>query len=159
MLIRVGYDIAFRFLQPTAMIVLLYVHPSCASTIQTPERFEVEPSVAISEFVDSFGNRCGRLFVPSGCVVLHSDVTVEDSGQPDPQDGNTPQHNVEDFSAWFEAYLEGTWYTFDPRNNAPRIGRVLMARGRDAADAALTTTLGVNQLESFKVWTDEVCER
>lgn len=62
-----------------------------------------------------------------------------------------------DFSAWFEAYLGGIWYAFNPRNNVPRIGRVLMARGRDAADAALTTTFGVNQLESFKVGTDDVC--
>jgi transglutaminase-like putative cysteine protease len=62
------------------------------------------------------------------------------------------------FSAWFEAYLDGTWYTFDPRNNVPRIGRVLMARGRDAADAAPTTTFGVNQLDSFKVWTEEISE-
>jgi transglutaminase-like putative cysteine protease len=61
-----------------------------------------------------------------------------------------------DFSAWFEVYLGGQWYTFDARNNVPRIGRVLMARGRDAADVALTTTFGVNQLESFKVWTDDV---
>jgi transglutaminase-like putative cysteine protease len=61
-----------------------------------------------------------------------------------------------DFSAWFEAYLGGQWYAFDARNNIPRIGRVLMARGRDAADVALTTTFGVNALQSFKVWTDEV---
>jgi transglutaminase-like putative cysteine protease len=61
-----------------------------------------------------------------------------------------------DFSAWFEAYLGGQWYAFDARNNVPRIGRVLMARGRDAADVALTTTFGVNQLQSFKVWTEEV---
>jgi transglutaminase-like putative cysteine protease len=61
-----------------------------------------------------------------------------------------------DFSAWFEAYVGGQWYTFDARNNVPRIGRVLMARGRDAADVALTTTFGVNTLQSFKVWTDEV---
>ena len=61
-----------------------------------------------------------------------------------------------DFSAWFEAYLGGQWYAFDARNNTPRIGRVLMARGRDAADVAMTTTFGVNQLQSFKVWTDEV---
>ena len=60
MLIRAGYEIAFRFPQPTAMVVLLYVHPSRASTIQKPERFEVEPHVPISEFVDSFGNRWGR---------------------------------------------------------------------------------------------------
>jgi transglutaminase-like putative cysteine protease len=61
-----------------------------------------------------------------------------------------------DFSAWFEAYLGGTRYAFDPRNNVPRIGRVLMARCCDAADAALTTTFGVNQLESFKVWTKRI---
>jgi transglutaminase-like putative cysteine protease len=63
-----------------------------------------------------------------------------------------------DFSAWFEAYLGGQWYAFDARNNIPRIGRVLMARGRDGADVAMTTTFGVNQLQSFKVWTDEVQE-
>lgn len=70
--------------------------------------------------------------------------------------GVPPVHCPKDFSAWFEAYLGGQWYAFDARNNVPRIGRVLMARGRDAADVALTTTFGVNQLESFKVWTDEV---
>ena len=57
---------------------------------------------------------------------------------------------------WFEAYLGGRWYTFDPRNNVPRIGRVLMARGRDAIDVAISTTFGPNTLLSFKVWTDEV---
>ena len=61
-----------------------------------------------------------------------------------------------DFSAWFEVYLGGQWYAFDARNNVPRIGRILMARGRDAADVALTTTFGANQLQSFRVWTDEV---
>lgn len=61
-----------------------------------------------------------------------------------------------DFSAWFEVYLGGTWYTFDARNNRPRIGRVLMARGRDAADVALTTTFGRNQLQTFHVWADPV---
>jgi transglutaminase-like putative cysteine protease len=63
-----------------------------------------------------------------------------------------------DFAAWFEAYLEGAWHTFDARNNVPRIGRVLMARGRDAADVAIATTFGPNILESFKVWTDEIAE-
>ncbi len=96
MIIRVGFDIAFRFPQPTAVAVLLYVHPSLACTLRTPERFEVEPRVPISEFVDSFGNRCGRLFVPSGRVALRNDATVEDSGQPDPQAWKAPQHNVQD---------------------------------------------------------------
>jgi transglutaminase-like putative cysteine protease len=61
-----------------------------------------------------------------------------------------------DFAGWFEAYLGGAWHTFDPRNNTPRIGRVLIARGRDAADVAISTTFGPNTLQSFKVVTDEV---
>ena len=61
-----------------------------------------------------------------------------------------------DFAAWFEAYLDGHWYTFDARNNTPRIGRVLIARGRDAADVAISNAFGVNTLVSFKVWTDEL---
>jgi transglutaminase-like putative cysteine protease len=60
-----------------------------------------------------------------------------------------------DFSAWFEAYLDGQWYVFDARHNRPRRGRILMARGRDAADAALTTTFGPVTLSRFEVYTDE----
>ena len=70
--------------------------------------------------------------------------------------GVPPPYGPMDFAAWFEAYLGGRWYTFDARNNAPRIGRVLMARGRDAIDVAIATTFGPNTLVSFKVWTDEV---
>ena len=61
-----------------------------------------------------------------------------------------------DFSGWFEAYVGGTWYTFDARHNVPRIGRVLIARGRDAADVAISMTFGPTTLASFKVWTDEI---
>lgn len=61
-----------------------------------------------------------------------------------------------DFSAWFEVLLEGGWHVFDSRHNRPRIGRVLMARGRDAADVALTTSFGQADLKHFEVWTDEV---
>jgi transglutaminase-like putative cysteine protease len=61
-----------------------------------------------------------------------------------------------DFAGWFDAYLDGQWYAFDARNNTPRIGRVLIARGRDAADVAISTTFGPNLLRGFKVWTDEV---
>ena len=61
-----------------------------------------------------------------------------------------------DFSAWFEVYLSGTWYTMDARHNVPRIARVLMARGRDAADVALLTSFGTNRLERFNVWCDKV---
>jgi transglutaminase-like putative cysteine protease len=61
-----------------------------------------------------------------------------------------------DFSAWFEAFLEDRWWTFDARHNRPRIGRVLMAIGRDAADVAITTSFGSAQLSQFTVVTDEV---
>ena len=270
MLIRVGYDMALHFPQSTAMVLMLSLHPSRASTIRQPERLEVQPDVAVAEFIDTFGNRCSRVFVPAGRVMLHNEAIVEDTGQPDPQVWDAPQHNVQDmaddvlrfllasrycevdselkdlawtlsgrmvsgwlrvqaicafvhqhlrfdymaaratrtaletfrervgvcrdfvhlaitlcrcmniparyctgylgdigvplapysmdFSAWFEAFVGGQWYAFDPRHNVPRIGRVLIARGRDAADTALTTTFGVHQLASFTVWTDEVSE-
>lgn len=252
------------------MVLMLSLHPSRASTIRQPERFVVTPAVAITEFIDAFGNRCSRAFVPAGRVMLHNEAIVEDTGQADPQIWDAPQCQVQDmaddalqfllasrycevdsllndlawslsgrmvsgwlrvqaicafvhqhmrfdylaaranrtaleafrervgvcrdfvhlaitlcrcmniparyctgylgdigvpsapspmdFSAWFEAFVGGQWYVFDPRHNVPRIGRVLMARGRDAADTALTTTFGVNQLASFTVWTEEVPE-
>ena len=70
--------------------------------------------------------------------------------------GVPPPHAPMDFAAWFEAYLGGRWYTFDPRNNQPRVGRVLIARGRDAADVAISTTFGPNTLKSFSVRTEEL---
>lgn len=70
--------------------------------------------------------------------------------------GIPPPHAPGDFAGWFEAYLGGRWYTFDPRNNTPRIGRVLIAQGRDAADVPITQTFGPSTLVSFKVGTDEL---
>jgi len=64
-------------------------------------------------------------------------------------------HGTPDFAAWFEVYLGNRWYTFDSRNNKPCIGRILIARGRDAADVAFSLSFGPNILSSFKVWTDE----
>lgn len=61
-----------------------------------------------------------------------------------------------DFAAWMEVYLGGRWHVFDPRNNSPRIGRILIAQGRDAADVPLIQTFGPNLLSGFKVWTDEI---
>jgi transglutaminase-like putative cysteine protease len=270
MLIRVGCEIVFRSPDPAAMVLMLYLHPSRAPTIRKAERLEVGPPVALTEYIDSYGNRCGRILAPAGRLRLRNDAIVDDCGLPDLQVLSASQQNVQDlphevllfllpsrycevdselkdvcwtlfgrfqpgwprvqaicnfvyqhirfdymqarvtrtaleayrervgvcrdythlaitfcralniparyctgylgdigvpaapypmdFSAWFEAYIGGQWYSFDARNNLPRIGRVLMARGRDAADVALTTTFGVNQLESFKVWTDEVFE-
>ena len=69
--------------------------------------------------------------------------------------GVPPDPAPMDFSAWFEAYIGGHWFTFDARHNVPRIGRVLIARGRDAADVAISTTFGANVLTSFNVVTRE----
>jgi transglutaminase-like putative cysteine protease len=270
MLIQVGYEIAFSCPEPMAMVLMLYLHPSRGLTIRTRERLVVEPRLAISEYIDSYGNRCGRLAAPAGRVVFRNEAVVEDCGLPDMQVWDARQQEVRDlpdsvllyllasrycevdselkqiawslfgqtrpgwprvqaicsfvhrhirfdynqaranrtaleiyreragvcrdymhlaitfcrclniparyctgylgdigvpaapypmdFSAWFEVFLGGQWYAFDARNLIPRIGRVLMARGRDAADVAMTTTFGTNQLQSFKVWTDEVPE-
>ncbi len=70
--------------------------------------------------------------------------------------GMPPPYSEGDFSAWFEAYLGGAWHTFDARHNIPRIGRVLVARGRDATDCAISTSFGKATLAGFAVVTDEI---
>ena len=72
--------------------------------------------------------------------------------------GEPPPYPPMDFAAWIEVFLGGQWWTFDPRNNSPRIGRILIARGRDAADVPLTHTFGPNVLTGFSVVTDEIKE-
>lgn len=268
MLLSVGCEIAFTIPGPTAMVLMLHLHPSIGASSRRSERLQVLPAAPVSEYVDLYGNRCARVFVPAGCVVFRHDALVENDGQPDPQVLNVYQHLVQelpddtllyllasrycevdselkelawtifgrgpagwplvqaicdyvhrhvrfdyqlaranrtalevfrervgvcrdfmhlaitfcrclniparyctgylgdigvppsaspmDFSAWFEVYLGGRWFVFDARNNTPRIGRILVARGRDAADVALTTTFGRNQLQSFTVRTEEV---
>ncbi|HEY1601031.1 MAG TPA: transglutaminase family protein [Pirellulales bacterium] len=267
MLIRAGFEVAFDFLEPTAVLMMMYVHPSRASSLRGAEQLVVQPPVAVSEYADVYGNRCGRAVVRAGRVTFRNDALIEDSGLPDAQALDAFQHQVQDlpsevllfllasrycevdgelreiawslfghlpagwplvqavcdfvhrhirfdymqaranrtalevyheragvcrdymhlaitfcrclnvparyctgylgdigvpqsaapmdFSAWFEVYLGGNWHALDARNNTPRIGRILMARGRDAADVALTTTFGVNLLKSFQVWTYE----
>ncbi len=73
---------------------------------------------------------------------------VSDIGLPLP-------HVPGDFAAWMEVFLGGRWHTFDPRNNSPRIGRILIAYGRDAADMPLTRAFGPNTLVDFLVTTEE----
>ena len=67
-----------------------------------------------------------------------------------------PPYPEMDFCAWFEAYVGDRWWTFDPRNNTRRIGRVVIGRGRDAADVAMVTTYGAPILQRMRVWADEV---
>jgi transglutaminase-like putative cysteine protease len=269
MLIRAGYDIVFEYPTSTPVLAMLYIHPSRQPSIHGGEAPVVDPPAGIKHFIDSFGNRCGRLVVPAGEIRFRNDVVVEDSGAPDRRKTSSQQHEIHalpdevlrfllpsrycevdrmldvawqlfgegptgwdrvqtvcdfvnqhirfdylaarstrtayeafqervgvcrdfthlaitlcrclniparyctgylgdigvppskdpmDFSAWFDAYVGGEWHTFDARNNAPRIGRILMARGRDAADVALLTSFGVSRLVQFKVWTDEIGE-
>jgi len=73
--------------------------------------------------------------------------------------GLPPPYAPMDFAAWIEVYLGGRWHTFDPRNNAPRLGRVLIAQGRDAADVPLTHIFGPGELSDFRVWTEEASDR
>jgi len=267
MRLRAGYELQYAFPQPTPVILMLNVHFTRVSDLETPDHVILRPSVPLYGYRDGFGNWCSRLLAPTGAIQISADFVVRDSGQPDPivpearqvpvealpeealvfllasrfcdsdrfldlawslfgatepgwarvqaicdfvhghitfgyeharatrtaseayqerlgvcrdyahlavafcravniparyctgylgDVGTPPPHPPGDFAAWFEAYLGGQWHTFDPRNNSPRIGRILMARGRDAADVAITTTFGPNSLEGFRVWTDEI---
>ena len=70
--------------------------------------------------------------------------------------GVPPDPAPMDYNAWFEAFLDGRWFTFDARHNTPRIGRIMVARGRDATDIPLVTSFGSHILKTFQIWTDEV---
>jgi len=266
MLIRLGYEITYRFIEPTPMLVTLNLHDSRRADVVIGQELRTSPQVPLRQYHDGFGNVCTRLVSPAGPLTLFTDAVVADSGWTDAvvvdaqqvpvyqlpdetlvyllgsrycetdklvakawdlfggtatgwarvqaicdyvhanvtfgyafanatkgawqalEEGrgvcrdfahsaitlcrcmNIPARYCTgylgdigvpasdapmDFSAWFEAYLDGKWYTFDARHNFPRIGRVLIARGRDAADAAISNTFGTNTLESFVVWASE----
>ena len=248
---------------------MLYPHPSLAASLELQGSLQVDPPTPVTEYVDLYGNRCGRMLARAGRVTLSDEIVVVTSGLPDAQAPEAAQHPVQDlpdeavlhllpsrycevdseikdlagslfnnlqpgwprvaaicayvhghlqfdymkarpnrtaleawregtgvcrdfthlaitlcrcmnlparyctgylgdigvpaappmdFSAWLEVYLGGAWHVFDARNNVPRIGRVLMARGRDAADVALTTTFGLSRLDEFTVWADQISQ-
>lgn len=88
---------------------------------------------------------CRCLNIPARYVFGHlGDIDVPVSADP------------MDFAAWMQVWLSGRWWTFDPRNNAPRVGRIVIGHGRDAADAALFSSFGPHKLTQFQVWTDQV---
>ncbi len=267
MQLRTGFELIYRFPQPTPIILVVNIHESRAGDLVVPDHLVTEPAIPIGTYRDAFGNRCNRVLAPAGRLRLMTDCVIRDGGQPDervfgagqdsvedlPEDtlvfllgsrycetdllcdtawqlfggflpgysrvqaicdyvhrhisfnyqnaratrsaadvfggrtgvcrdyahlaitfcrclniparyctgylsdlGTAPPYGVGDFAAWFEVWIGGRWHTFDPRNNVPRVGRILMARGRDAADVAIATTFGPNTLESFLVWTDEM---
>jgi transglutaminase-like putative cysteine protease len=268
-IIRAGYDIAFRCPQETPIVLMLSVHPSRQGDLLTDHDIRLSSGLVSRDYVDMFGNVCTRLVAPPGLLEVHNEFLVRDSGRPDEVAPNARQfaidelpdesllylmgsrycdtqkltdlawtqfggivrgwqrvqaicdyvhHHLEfgyhharcdrtaseghaerrgvcrdfahlavtlcrcmniparyctgylgdigvprdpapmDFSAWFEAFLGGRWFTFDARHNHPRIGRILIARGRDAADVAISTAFGATQLAHFSVTTEEVAD-
>jgi transglutaminase-like putative cysteine protease len=265
MLIRLAYDIQFDIPAAVAMVALLNVHPSRFHDLEEPDELQTDPRLEITNYRDSFGNRCARFVAPPGRLRIFSSTLIQDSGLPDETNwsagetavGDLPHETLSfllnsrycevdrfstialelfghiapgwgrvqavcdwvnsklafsyhharptktaldaftervgvcrdfqhlaitfcralgiparyatgylgdigvppggpmDFSAWFEVFLGGRWWTFDARHNKQRIGRVLMATGRDAADVAITTSFGQADLRSFFVVTEE----
>ncbi len=271
MLIRIGYDIELAVATPMALIYLLRVHPSRRDDLVAPESVQVSGSLVPEEYIDSFGNHCGRVNVPVGMatVRISNDALIRDSGELDEVDPEARQHDPTelplstlqfllpsrycevdsellgfawnefgnslpgwprvraicdfvhqhltfnyktarstrtaldafreregvcrdfthlavtlcrcmniparyttgylgdigvppagpmDFSAWFEVFLGDRWYTSDARHNRRRIGRIVMARGRDAGDVPITMCFGPNSLLRFDVVTEEVVD-
>jgi transglutaminase-like putative cysteine protease len=116
-----------------------------ARATRTAEQAFAEQRGVCRDFAHLAITLCRCLNIPARyCTGYLGDIGVP----PDP----APM----DFSAWFEVFIGGRWFTFDARHNVPRIGRVLVARGRDAADVAISTTFGSNALKSFHVITHEV---
>ncbi|RZJ10445.1 MAG: transglutaminase family protein [Haliea sp.] len=270
MYIKIGFDIELAISSPMALIYLLHVHPSRRADLLQSETVYVDPYLPVDEYLDNFGNYCGRVNALAGVnqVRLYSESIIQDSGLPDEVNWSAFQHHPTelppetlqyllpsrycevdsdllqfawnqfghtnlgwarvqaicdyvhhhirfdynaaratrtavdgwregvgvcrdythlavtlcrcmniparyctgylgdigippvpypmDFSAWFEVFLGGRWYTFDARHNTPRIGRVVMARGRDAGDVPITMCFGWNALQKFQVTTYEV---
>ena len=271
MLIKIGFDIELAVATPMALIYLLRVHPSREGDLLAAEKLQVSGGLVPEEYIDVFGNRCGRVNVPLGMgnVRLTNEAVIRDPGvldvenrearQRDPtelppdtlqfllpsrycevdsellpfawnQFGHTapgwarvkaittfvnqhirfdyktarptrtaldayreregvcrdfthlaitlcrcmniparyttgylgdigvPDSGPMDFSAWFEVFLGDRWYSADARHNRRRIGRIVMARGRDAGDVPITMCFGPSTLLRFDVSTDEIIE-
>jgi transglutaminase-like putative cysteine protease len=122
-------------------------------------RYEVGASTAVTTAHDVWRSRTGvcRDFTQLGitlCRALNVPARYVAGYLPDIDVG--PVDIPMDFASWMEVWLDGRWWTFDPRNNERRIGRVVIARGRDALDAAMVTTWGPAELRVMTVWADEV---
>jgi transglutaminase-like putative cysteine protease len=123
---------------------LTFGYPFARATRTAFEAFQERQGVC-RDFAHLAIALCRCLNIPARyCTGYLGDIGVPPVGAP------------MDFSGWFEAFLDGQWYPFDARHNVPRIGRVLIARGRDAADVAFSMTFGACALQSFRVWTDEI---
>jgi transglutaminase-like putative cysteine protease len=121
--------------------------------------FQIGGSNPVTSALDVWENRTGvcRDFAHLGLTLCRSlNIPARYVFGYLPDVGVPPPYEPMDFCAWFEAYLEDRWWTFDPRNNVPRIGRVVIGRGRDALDVAMVTTYGAPMLQAMTVWADEI---
>ncbi len=130
-----------------------------ASWIHENIDYSAETSTAQTTALDTFESMAGvcRDFTQLGvtfCRALNIPARYVAGYLPDV--GVEPPDLPMDFCSWLEVWLDGRWWTMDPRNNEPRIGRVVIARGRDALDAAMVTTWGDAELLRISVWADEV---
>lgn len=122
---------------------ITFGYPHARSTRSALEAFQEQRGVC-RDFAHLAITLCRVMNIPARyCTGYLSDVGVP------------PPHGPMDFAAWMEVYIGHRWHTFDPRNNERRIGRVLIARGRDAADVPISNSFGPNTLKAFQVWTDE----
>ncbi len=126
--------------------------------VHTNVRFQYGTSNRLTSAVDIFEERVGvcRDFTHLAvtfCRAMNIPTRYVFGYLPDI--GVPPPGNPMDFSAWMEVYLGDRWWTFDPRNNRPRVGRVLIGRGRDALDVAMVTSYGSPTLKQMTVWADE----
>ncbi len=110
MLLRLGYDIQFDLPSPAAMVALLHVHPSRAADLREPDNLQVEPSVKVTEYMDSFGNRCSRLLAPKGPLRLWNSTLIYDSGDLDPINPEARQLPVEELPSETLRYLINSRY-------------------------------------------------
>jgi transglutaminase-like putative cysteine protease len=121
--------------------------------------YEVGASSAVTTAFDVWQSRVGvcRDFTQLGITLCRAlNVPARYVAGYLPDIGVSAPDAPMDFASWFEAWLDDRWWTFDPRNNQPRSGRVVIARGRDALDAAMVTTWGTANLQLMTVWADEV---
>ena len=267
MKIRAGFTLGYECPQPTAMLLVLNIHPSRRVDLLTEQNLTFNQPIDAWGYTDGFGNACTRIVAPPGLTTISSEFKIYDGGEPDVVPRNAIQHEIKDlpddvlvfllgrrycdtdrlgvcawsqfsstplgwprveairdyvhdhitfdyqkadplrtafggyidrtgvcrdfshlaitlcrcmniparyctgylgdigvpfnpdpmdFSAWFEVYLGGHWHTVDARHNTPRIGRILMATGRDATDVAISTSFGASLLTRFEVITEEV---
>jgi len=136
---------------PRAQAICDYVHQRIrfdymgASATRSAAEADAEQIGVCRDFAHLAVAYCRAMNIPARyCTGYLGDIGVP--ADPEPMD----------FSGWLECYLGNRWYTLDARHNRPRIGRVLIAYGRDAADVAISTSFGSTRLAEFRVWADEV---